>query len=72
MVCCSSTKCEPFAVAVSFASTTLMSLMASHAGTCEYLNLTKDQNFALCVTLATLSAFMGSLILARSIARLGK
>jgi len=55
------------AVGLSYASATLMGLEAVHGGRAVLLHLNPEQTFALSAILATVSMFLGSVILARLI-----
>ncbi|MFY9288040.1 MAG: hypothetical protein WAO98_06015 [Alphaproteobacteria bacterium] len=58
---------DQLAIAISFSSALLMSIEALHPGHCSWINLDPGQYYALSATLATVSTFLGSYILARLI-----
>lgn len=68
--CSSTLQRDVWAVALSFASATLTSLQALHPGSCSFFNLSDEQCFGQSATLATLSIFLGSFILMRSLTKL--
>ncbi len=58
---------DKLAIAISFSSALLMTIEALRPGGCTFLNLDSGQYYALTATMATVSTFLGSYILARLI-----
>jgi hypothetical protein len=68
--CSNSSKREAWAVALCFASTTIMSLEALHPTPSVFMDMNPDQYFGFSALIASLSAFMGTFVLMRALARL--
>lgn len=67
-ILCKDTACRrSWAIGLSYASATLLSLEALHPSSCAWLGLDADQSFALSAVLATVSVLLGTLILVRVI-----
>jgi hypothetical protein len=66
-LCSSSEQREIWAVSLSFASATIMSLEALHPGASVCFNMTPDQYFGISSLFASVSTFLGAYILTRSI-----
>ena len=67
ILCKGGVKRDQLAIALSFSSALIMTIEALKSPGCAWLNLDAQQYYALSTTLATVSTFLGSLILARLI-----
>jgi hypothetical protein len=62
-LCNGSASRSRWAISLCFASTILLSIEATHPGTCAWLGLDADQSFALSSIFATLSGFVATYLL---------